>query len=124
MSNVRLMKKPSSLARIAGVLYLQFAIFSAAVMYIFFSDTQLKTTINELTKISGATELLTVIALLFLASLALGILLTLSNKVYKTTLILSVLVATVAVFWNVLAFVFWLTPIVLLTLAYRLQNAT
>ncbi|MDZ4211965.1 MAG: hypothetical protein U1C59_09670 [Methylotenera sp.] len=117
------MKKPSHLARIAGVLYLQFAVFSAGVMYIFFSGAQLKATINELTKIPSATELFSIIAVLFLASLALGIWLTLSNKVYKTTLILSVLVAAAAIFWNVLAFVFWLSPIVFLTLAYRSQNA-
>lgn len=123
MPNVRPMKKSSHLARIAGVLYLQFSVFSAGVMYIFFSDVQLKTTINELTKIHGATELLTVIAALSLASLALGSWLTLNNKVNKTTLILSALVATAAIFWNVLAFIFWLIPIVFLTIAYRSQNA-
>lgn len=116
------MNKPSYFARIAGILYLQFAFFTAAVLYLWLSDTSIQSFIRDLPTIPGAVKLLCIIIVLMVASLALGSWLTLRNRVNKAILVSSVLVAAMAIWWNVLAVAFWLAPATLLWLAYRSKN--
>ena len=116
------MKKPPYFARIAGILYLQFAFFTAAVLYLWLGDASIQSFVRDLPTIPGAVELLCVIIVLMVASLALGGWLTVHNKVNKGLLITSILVAATAIWWNVLAVAFWLAPAPFLWLAYKSKN--
>lgn len=116
------MKKPPYFARLAGVLYLQFAIFTAAVLYLWLGDTSIQSVIRDLPMVPGAIELLCVISVLMVASLALGGWLTVRNKVNNGILISSVLMAATAIWWNILALAFWLAPTAFLWMAYRSKN--
>lgn len=109
-------------ARIAGILYLQFAFFAAAVLYLWLGDDSIQLFVRNLQTVPGAVELLCDIIVLMLASLVLGCWLSVRNNVNKSILITSVLVAATAIWWNVLAVAFWVAPALFIWMAYRSRN--
>jgi hypothetical protein len=116
------MKKLLNSARTAGILYLQFAIFSAAVLWLWLSDSPWEAHARLLPTIPGAIELLAVIAALMVASIVLGGWLTVRAKVNLTVLGAGVLVAIVAIWWNILAMAFWVAPLPFMWVAYKSRN--
>jgi len=116
------MKKFLNSARAAGILYLQFAIFSAAVLWLWLSDSPWETHARLLPTVPGAVELLAVIVALMVASLVLGGWLTVRAKVNLTVLGAGVLVAIAAIWWNILAMAFWVAPLPFMWVAYRARN--
>ncbi len=101
---------------------MQFTFFSAAVLYLWLGDASIQSSVRDLPTIPGAVELLCIIIVLMVASLALGGWLTVRNKVNKVILIASVLLAALAIWWNILAVAFWLAPVLFLWMAYRSKN--
>ena len=91
-------------------------------MYLWLGDASIQSSVRDLPTIPGAVELLFIIIVLMVASLALGGWLTVRNKVNKVILIASVLVAAIAIWWNILAVAFWLAPVAFLWMAYRSKN--
>ncbi|MEQ1775591.1 MAG: hypothetical protein ABL891_17580 [Burkholderiales bacterium] len=113
------MKKFLNFARTAGIIYLQFAIFSAAVLWLWLGDSPWETHARLLPTIPGAVELLTVIVILMVASVLLGTWLTVRAKVNLVVLGAGVLVAIAAIWWNILAMAFWIAPLPFMLLAYK-----
>ena len=116
------MRKFLSSGRTAGILYLQFAIFSAVVLWMWLGDSPWETHAQLLPTIPGAVELLAVIVVLFVASLVLGGWLTIRAKVNLAVLAAGVLVAIAAIWWNVLAVAFWIAPLPFMWVAYKARN--
>lgn len=116
------MNKSPPFARIAGILYLQFTVFSVAVLYLWLGDDSIQLFARNLQTVPGAVVLLCNIIVLMLASLVLGCWLAVRNKVNKGILIASVFVAATAIWWNVLAVAFWLAPALFIWMAYRSRN--
>ena len=114
--SLEVMKKRHS-AIAAGVLYLQFAVFAAAVLWVLFGEGDTKPT--DVSSIPGAAELLTVIVALMVASFALGGWLTVRRSVNQVALGAGIVIAVVAIGWNVLAVIFWLLPLPLMWSSYR-----
>src|SRR4051794_2577443 len=88
-----------SLARTAGILYLIFAIFSCAVLWVWLGGTSWQTHREQLPTVPGELELLSVIGALTAASLALGVRLTLRASVSRPLLIGGAVTALTALWW-------------------------
>jgi hypothetical protein len=113
------MKTWLSLARTAGILYLIFAVFSCAVLWIWLGGTSWHC--EQLPTIPGAVELLSVIGALATASVVLGALLTTRAKVNLSLLVGGAVTAVAAVWWNIVAPLFWSAPVAFMSFAYRRQ---
>jgi hypothetical protein len=115
------MKSWLSLARTAGILYLIFAVFSCGVLWIWLGGTSWQTHREQLPTVPGAVQLLSVIAALTIASVVLGALLTARARVNVVLIIGGAVTAFVALWWNIVAPLFWFAPVAFMFLAYRKQ---
>ena|SRR5688572_26252900 len=113
------MKTWLSPARTAGILYLQFTLFSAAILWLTLGDSSWERLREELPKIPGAVEGFSAIAGLTAASAVLGTWLTVRAKVNVVALVAGAIAALVAVWWTVLAGAFLIAPLAFMVFAYR-----
>jgi len=113
------MKAWLSPARTAGILYLQFTLFSAAVLWLTLGDSSWKSIREEWPKIPGAVEVLTAMAVLTAASAALGTWLTVRARVNVVALVAGAIAAAVAAWWTVLAAAFLIAPLGFMLFAYK-----
>ena len=115
------MKKSRTSALTAGILYLMFGVFAAAVLIIWAGDNPVAA-VRSLPTVLGAVELFSVVAALMVASFVVGGVLLLRSRVSVVVLVVSLLMATVGIAWNVVAALFWLAPVPFVWIAYRAPN--
>jgi hypothetical protein len=102
-ASLAIMKHWFTYARTAGILYLQFAAFATAVLWLWLSGDSFQTHRELLPTIPGAVQLFGVIVALTVSSLSLGIWLIFRSTVNPAQLITAVVISLTAVWWNVLA---------------------
>ena len=115
------MKKSRTSAITAGILYLMFGGFAAAVLIIWTGDNPVDA-LRLLPTVPGAVELFSVVAALMLASFVVGGVLVLRSRVSVVVLVVSLVMAAVGIAWNVVAALFWLAPVPFIWIAYRAPN--
>ena len=115
------MKNSRVSALTAGVLYLLFGIFAAAVLILWAGDSPMDA-IRSLPTVPGAVELFSVVAALMVASFVIGGVLLLRSRVSIVILVAGLVMAAVGIRWNVVAALFWLAPLPFMWIAYRAPN--
>ena len=115
------MKNSRVSALTAGVLYLLFGIFAAAVLILWAGDSPMDA-IRSLPTVPGAVELFSVVAALMAASFVIGGILLLRSRVSIVILVAGLVMAAVGIMWNVVAALFWLAPLPFVWIAYRVPN--
>jgi hypothetical protein len=115
------MKNSRASTLTAGVLYLLFGIFAAAVLILLAGDSPMDA-IRSLPIVPGAVELFSVVAALMVASFVIGGILLMHSQVSVVVLVAGLVMAAVGVMWNVVAALFWLAPLPFMWIAYRAQN--
>lgn len=115
------MKKSRTSALTAGILYLMFGVFAAAVLIIW-AGAKPVDAVRSLSTVPGALQFFLVVAALMVASFSVGGVLLLRLRVSLVVFVVSVLMAAVGIAWNVVAALFWLAPVPFVWMAYRAPN--
>lgn len=115
------MKKSRAAALTAGVLYLMFGVFAAAVLIVWAGDNPVDA-VRSLPTVPGAVELFSVVAALMVASFVVGSILLLRSLVSLVVLVAGLAMTAVGITWNVAAALFWLAPVPFIWVAYRAPN--
>ena len=114
-----------SSARIAGILYLQFAIFSAAVLWLWLwlGDSPWETQAQLLPTIPGAVELFAVNVIVMIGSTVLSVWLTVCAQVNLVVFGVGVLVTIADLWWNILAMLLCVAPLPFMWVAYKAKKS-
>jgi hypothetical protein len=115
------MNKSRASSLTAGILYLIFGIFAAAVLILWAGDSPMDV-IRSLPTVPGAVELFSVVTALMVASIVIGCILLTHSRVKVIVLVAGLIMAAVGVMWNVVAALFWLTPLPFMWIAYHVPN--
>lgn len=117
------MNRRLGLALVAGVIYLEFAVFSAGTLWLWHGySTSGGADLDALLAIPGAVQLLAVTGALLLATLFLGGWLSICRCVNRVHLGCGIAVVIVAIGWNYVVAAFLAAPVALLCFAYASKD--
>ena len=117
------MNRRKGLALVAGVIYLEFALFSAGTLWLWLGYSNSGSTeFESVLAIPGAVEFLSVAGTLLLATLLLGGSLSICRCICRVHLGCGITVVILAIGWNYLVATVLAVPVALLCFAYTSKD--